>query len=176
MSKSTNFKNIIEFTLKHEGGYINHPNDPGGETNFGISKRSFPDLNIKNLTKYDAKNIYYEYYWKKLKCYKLPDLISQAFFDSCVNMGRKRTSKQLQKSINNLLGFQLLIVDGLIGPITRNTINNIQDDEKLTRIFILNRIEYYVKLCNKNHKFRVFLLGWLNRSLELRKFLISTSL
>ena len=49
------FDEIIEVVLHHEGGYVNDPKDPGGETNFGIAKRSHPDVDIKNLTKDGAK-------------------------------------------------------------------------------------------------------------------------
>ena len=55
-----NFDEIIEVVLHHEGGYVNDPKDPGGETNFGIAKRSHPDVDIKNLTKEGAKDIYKE--------------------------------------------------------------------------------------------------------------------
>ncbi len=57
------FNDIIEVVLHHEGGYVNDPKDPGGETNFGVAKRSHPDVDIKNLTKDGAKEIYKEHYW-----------------------------------------------------------------------------------------------------------------
>ena len=53
----TKFDDIIEIVLEHEGGYVNDPKDPGGETNFGVAKRSHPDVDIKNLTKEVAKEI-----------------------------------------------------------------------------------------------------------------------
>ena len=59
----SNFDEIIEVVLHHEGGYVNDPKDPGGETNFGVAKRSHPDVDIANLTKDGAKEIYKEYYW-----------------------------------------------------------------------------------------------------------------
>ena len=59
------FDEIIEVVLEHEGGYVNDPKDPGGETNFGIAKRSHPDVDIKNLTKEGDKEIYKEVYWDK---------------------------------------------------------------------------------------------------------------
>ena len=61
---SLSFESIVQVVLKHEGGYVNDPDDSGGETNFGISKRAFPDLDIKNLTKEDAVKIYHDKYWK----------------------------------------------------------------------------------------------------------------
>ena len=61
------FDEIIEVVLEHEGGYVNDPKDPGGETNFGIAKRSNPDVDIKNLTKAEASLIYKTKYWDKNK-------------------------------------------------------------------------------------------------------------
>ena len=61
------FDDIIKVVLKHEGGYVNDPKDPGGETNFGIAKRSHPDVDIENLTEDEAKDIYKEHYWIKTK-------------------------------------------------------------------------------------------------------------
>jgi len=71
-----NFDEIIEVVLHHEGGYVNDPKDPGGETNFGIAKRSHPDVDIKNLTKDGAKEIYKEHYWDKNIILPLHNLIS----------------------------------------------------------------------------------------------------
>ena len=59
----TTFDEIIEVVLEHEGGYVNDPHDAGGETNFGIAKRWYPDVDIKNLTKEQAKKIYHQDYW-----------------------------------------------------------------------------------------------------------------
>ena len=61
----TKFEDIIEITLHHEGGYVNDPDDLGGETNFGIAKRFYPDVDIKNLTKDEASDIYRRDYWDK---------------------------------------------------------------------------------------------------------------
>ena len=63
----TTFDEIIEVTLHHEGGYVHDPKDLGGETNYGIAKRFYPDVDIKNLTKEGAKEIYKKDYWDKNK-------------------------------------------------------------------------------------------------------------
>ena len=57
----TTFEEIIESVLKHEGGYVNDPHDRGGETNFGITKKFYPNVDIKNLTKEQAKKIYHQF-------------------------------------------------------------------------------------------------------------------
>ena len=97
-----NFKEALQFTLKWEGGYSNDPNDPGGETNFGISKRSYPELDISKLTIKQAEDIYYQNYWLKAGCEKLPFPLSICVFDTAVNMGRKRAKEFL----DNCLGWE----------------------------------------------------------------------
>ena len=94
------FDEIIEVVLHHEGGYVNDPKDPGGETNFGIAKRSHPDVDIKNLTKDEAKQIYYQDYWMKNRVPQVPDNLKHIYFDMCVNQGRSRAVKILQRAAN----------------------------------------------------------------------------
>ena len=99
----TSFDDIIEVVLEHEGGYVNDPKDPGGETNFGIAKRSHPDVDIKNLTKDEAKDIYYETYWCDNKVPHVPNDLKHIYFDMCVNQGRGRAVKILQQRDVNIL-------------------------------------------------------------------------
>ena len=84
------FDKALKFVLKWEGGYSNDPQDPGGETNFGISKRSYPELDISKLTFKQAKEIYYQNYWLKTGCNELPYPFNIVVFDTAVNMGRRR--------------------------------------------------------------------------------------
>ena len=65
------FEQAVSVIFKHEGGYANNPNDPGQETNWGISKRSYPEEDIYNLTKERAKHIYLRDYWKPLNLYMI---------------------------------------------------------------------------------------------------------
>ena len=92
------FDKALKFVLKWEGGYSNDPNDPGGETKYGISKRSYPHEDIKNMTLERAKKIYYENYWLKVGCDKLPFPLNIVVFDTAVNMGRSRAGKFLDAS------------------------------------------------------------------------------
>jgi len=87
------FDKAIKFVLKWEGGYSNDPNDPGGETKFGISKRSYPELDISKLTLKQAKEIYYQNYWLEAGCDDLPYPFNIIVFDTAVNMGRRRAIK-----------------------------------------------------------------------------------
>ena len=84
------FDKAVEFVLEHEGDYSNDPQDPGGETNFGISKRSYPELDISKLTLKQAKEIYYKNYWLECGCDDLPYPFDIVVFDTAVNMGKRR--------------------------------------------------------------------------------------
>jgi len=86
------FESAIEFSLKWEGGYSNNPSDPGGETKYGISKRAHPDVDIKNLTLDDAKEIYRKEYWDATGCGNLPEPLDMVVFDTAVNMGTGRAN------------------------------------------------------------------------------------
>ena len=84
------FDKALKFVLKWEGKYSNDPNDLGGETKYGISKRSYPELDISKLTLKQAKEIYYQNYWLKCGCDSLPYPFNICVFDTAVNMGRRR--------------------------------------------------------------------------------------
>ncbi len=87
-----NWSRAIQFVLDREGAYINHPEDPGGETNFGISKRAYSDLDIKALTKEQAIDIYRRDYWQKASCDRLGSPLDIVVFDSAVNCGIGRAT------------------------------------------------------------------------------------
>lgn len=84
-SNGLDFNYCVEQILKHEGGYVNDPRDPGGETNFGISKRAYPNLDIKSLTKEVAIEIYRRDYWNRIDK-TFPEL-NLLVFDAAVNQG-----------------------------------------------------------------------------------------
>jgi lysozyme family protein len=81
------FEKSIAFVLKWEGGYVNDPSDRGGETRYGISKRVYPDLDIKNLTKEQAVEIYRKDYWERSGADKMTWPICLVHFDTAVNCG-----------------------------------------------------------------------------------------
>jgi len=94
------FSRAINTILKNEGGYVNNPNDPGGETNYGISKRSFPDVDIRNLTQEKAIAIYRASYWGKYPLLDQLDSqeVATKVFDLMVNMGGPPRSKSSSKA------------------------------------------------------------------------------
>lgn len=91
----SDWEKAIGFVLRWEGGYANNPNDPGGETNYGISKRSYPDLDIRNLTRDQAIAIYERDYWHRSGAANLPWPMSLVHFDSAVNSGVAQANKWL---------------------------------------------------------------------------------
>ena len=121
------FDEIIEKVLEHEGGYVNDPDDAGGETKYGIAKRWYPDVDIKNLTKEQAKKIYHTDYWRRGKCDSVPPQLRHIYFDMCVNFGRRGAVKVLQQAANSK-SRNKISVDGGIGPNTINAIQKISVD------------------------------------------------
>ena len=120
------FDEIIEQVLEHEGGYVNDPKDLGGETNFGITKRFYPELNIKELTIEKAKQIYKDDYWDKNRVESLPQELWHIFFDMCVNMGRRTAVKVLQRAAVNR--GRDIEVDGGLGPMTIGALKGVELD------------------------------------------------
>jgi hypothetical protein len=156
------FDEIIEVVLEHEGGYVNDPKDPGGETNFGIAKRSHPDVDIKNLTKEGAKEIYKEVYWDKNKVESLPEELWHIYFDMCVNQGKSRAVKIIQRAVNGKGGS--LTVDGGMGPMTISAIGKSRVELDRVRSY---RVKYYADLVTRKPELERFYFGWFKRALEV---------
>lgn len=145
------FNILIEF----EGGYVFNGLDPGGETKYGISKRQYPHLDIKNLTLDQAKQLYYKDYWLPAKCDQLPNPIDLLFFDSVVNQGHKTATLILQDALN-------VNQDGIIGANTLARAAN-ADKHKLIKDLLVLRVMRYAKLDSFNY----FGKGWMNRLFTL---------
>ena len=112
-----NFEQAFERLIGHEGGYVNNPADPGGETNFGISKRSYPMENIRGMTLARAKALYLRDYWGPAGCDAVPDGLKFDLFDMAVNSGVTTAIRTLQNSVG-------AAADGIIGPRTLQAINS----------------------------------------------------
>ena len=156
----TTFNEIIEVVLKHEGGYVNDPTDLGGETKYGITKRFYPDVDIKNLTIEQAKQIYKDDYWDKNRVESLPQNLWHIFFDMCVNMGRRTAVKVLQRSANNK--GRDIDVDGGMGPATIKALKGVELDR--VRAY---RVKFYVDLITSKPEQEKFFLGWFRRATEV---------
>lgn len=105
------FAAAFEKVIGHEGGYVNDPRDPGGETKFGISKHAYPNVDIQALTLDDAKAIYMRDYWTKAGCDRVPDVVRFDLFDAAVNSGVSRAVTFLQQAAGSK-------PDGVLGPQT----------------------------------------------------------
>ena len=121
------FQKALVRTKLNEGGYVNHENDRGGETNMGITKKYYPDEDIKNLTQERATMILYKDYWLKHKINMLPIEISDIVFDDAVVQGQTTAIRNLQKALN-------IKADGIIGPKTINALRGV-NYKKLKKIF-----------------------------------------
>ena len=154
------FNEIIEKVLEHEGGYVNDPKDLGGETKYGITKRFYPEVDIKNLTIEQATEIYKKDYWDKNKVESLPQNLWHIYFDMCVNMGKRTAVKVLQRAAVNK--GRDIEVDGGLGPMTIGALKGVELDR--VRAF---RVKYYVDLITARPEQEKFYLGWFRRATEV---------
>ncbi len=154
------FDPAVTKTLIREGGatYTHDPDDPGGETKFGISKRAFPKENIRQLTEERARALYRQHYWDRIKGDQIESqIVAENLFDTAVNMGVITAVKIVQVALD-------VTVDGIIGPKTLAAINSMDSKELIPRL-ALAKIARYADLCNKNPRLKKYLLGWINRTL-----------
>lgn len=145
------FDKAFERVIGHEGGYVNDPRDPGGETKYGISKRAYPFADIKNLTIDQAKAIYRTDYWNKLHLDELPECVRFDLFDAAVNSGVSAAAKFLQRAAGTT-------ADGVIGKLTIAAANSI-DPYMLDKRLSGYRLQY---LCDLP-VFPTFGKGWVRR-------------
>jgi lysozyme family protein len=152
-----NFKECLELVLKSEGGWVNNPQDPGGETNLGVTKRVWEEYvghlvdSLKKLTKEDVAPLYEQKYWRPCYGEVLPRGLDFVVFSMGVNAGTGRSVKLLQSAIG-------CVPDGIIGPKTRSLILA-SNSATLIAKFSESRREYYRSL----KTFPIFGKGWLNR-------------
>lgn len=151
----SHFDKAILEVLKHEGGYVNNRNDPGGETNFGICKRVYPNIDIYALTKQEAIDIYRRDYWR-LYYDLMPYRIAAKVFDMSVNMGHGQSHKILQRAAG-------CVDDGIVGKFTLAAIEKLDVDTLLNRITEEQK-EFYGRLIDKRPQSAVFAQGWNKRA------------
>tara|TARA_B100000989_G_scaffold120888_1_gene89195 strand:- start:25820 stop:26329 length:510 start_codon:yes stop_codon:yes gene_type:complete len=156
----SNFQKCLEIILHHEGGYVNHPKDPGGETNLGVTKRVYEEWggnkDMKDLTVEDVAPIYKKNYWDRVKGDSLPTGLDLCIFDFAVNAGPGRAAKMIQKMIG-------VTVDGGIGPMTLQALGIYEEEVGGVAEVIIEyqkqRQSYYESLKN----FDTFGKGWTRR-------------
>ena len=151
------FNQFVEIILKHEGGYVWDKDDLGGETNMGITKRRYPNEDIKNITVFRAKELYFNDFYKPLGLQHITnDLLALHIFDMAVNAGRKTSVKLLQDLLSGVES------DGKIGPLTAQALYYAEGSVDIVAAYIAKRYErYYTVSTYRNNK--KFLKGWINR-------------
>ena len=158
-----NYQACLDMILHHEGGYVNHPKDPGGETNLGVTKRVYEDFggtkNMKDLTVEDVAPIYEKNYWGRMKCDDIPSGLDLCVFDFGVNAGTGRSAKYLQRMIGT-------VADGGIGPNTLKALTNYEEEvggvAEVIKEYQKRRQAYYEGLST----FATFGKGWTRRTTE----------
>ncbi|WP_375592161.1 glycoside hydrolase family 108 protein [Chitiniphilus eburneus] len=149
------FNQAFERLIGHEGGYVNHPSDPGGETNWGVTKRVAVENGytgpMKALTREQAKRIYKTAYWDKAKCERLPGAIAFQLFDAAVNHGIVNGTRFLQRAAG-------VADDGVIGLKTLAAVSS-ADVADVLLAFNAERLAFYTQLST----FSTFGKGWVNR-------------
>ena len=148
---NTWFDQCFEKLIAHEGGVSENPKDPGGLTNYGISQRAYPNLDIRSLTLAEVKQLYKRDYWDRAQCDQLPSQLSYLVFDAAVNSGIGQSIRFLQRAVG-------VADDGVMGAITLSAIKRM-DAESLCARFIGQRLEFMTKLST----FDVFGKGWSRR-------------
>lgn len=175
------FNIAVTFVLKHEGKFSYNKNDPGDETNYGISVRFLKmagldinedgKINIKDILAIDenvAKKIYKRYWWDVYNYEAIDDIsICSKVFDLAINIGQISAVKILQNALMWYIYPSSIKVDGILGQLTINYVNDLCKANRGTRL--LNQIikescDYYQNLVKKNIKLYVFLGGWINRA------------
>lgn len=169
MANERGFNRALPHVLKHEGGYVDHPSDPGGATNLGVTRKTLarwrnvspwtdlPKSAVKALTKTDAAPIYRAYYWDEVNGDKLPAGLDYAVFDYAVNSGAGRAAMASQR----ILG---LADDGEIGPIT------LADTAERKPIDLINALcDERLAVLRRLSTFPVFGKGWTSRVAGVRK-------
>jgi lysozyme family protein len=166
---ANNFDRALKVVLKYEGGFVNHPSDPGGMTNLGITHKTYSNWigrdatedEMRNLKLADVKPIYSKF-WNKLNCDQLPSGLDLVVFDFAVNAGIKRSARLLQ----NLIGAD---EDGEIGEKTIRLAAHYALNKPAISDFSNKRRAYYATLSH----FSTFGKGWIRRTNEVSAIALS---
>jgi lysozyme family protein len=151
-----NFDEAFNRLIDSEGGYVNNPNDPGGETRFGISKRSYPDVDIKNLTQNQAASIYLRDFWNPLG--DADPAVKFQVFDFAVNSGIQTAIRKLQSAIG-------VADDGHWGPVSAAKMAAMDRNDVLMQ-FIAARLIFWTK-CSA---WPTMGAGWVSRGAHMLQY------
>lgn len=154
-----NFDQAFDTLLKHEGGFVDHPDDPGGATRFGITEAVAREVgyrgDMRDLPIALAARIYRERYWDAVRAEQLPAQVRYVVFDAAVNSGVGQAARWLQRAVG-------VRDDGVIGPQTLAAVAQ-HNPEALTRRFLSQRLRFMSGLAN----WPAFGRGWARRIADL---------
>ncbi len=161
---TSTFSLVKNALMASEGGYVNDPSDAGGETNFGISKRQYPLVDIRNLT-FDAAAAIYEHdYWNPYLFSEIGNqIVANQLFLASVNIGPKHAFECIQTALNSVVCY--VGVDGILGPNTISAINQANSGWLLDAMRVQLCAYYSSIVTNKPDQIR-FLHGWIRRALR----------
>jgi len=165
MTPSANFQTALALVLRHEGGFVHHPDDPGGATKFGITQetlsraRGVPATvaDVRRLSKAEAAEIYRRFYWEAVRADELPPGLQLALFDLAVHSGPKRAVTLLQKVLD-------VEADGRLGPVTMAAVRAADPAETIRRL-TRERLGFLSRLST----WPVFGRGWRRRVLAVER-------
>lgn len=161
----SNFTNALPLVLAHEGGYVNHPKDPGGATMKGVTQKVYdayresrgnPKRSVKNIQTAEVRAIYKNQYWDLIKGDDLPAGIDYAIFDFAVNSGSAQAVKEIQRVVK-------AGVDGVMGPLTIRKIKQACSTEKGEVQIIRDYCERRMAFFRRLKTWRTFGKGWTRR-------------
>lgn len=175
------FQRAFEHTVGLEGGHVNNPDDPGGETIYGITKRDHPDLFVVGLpTLEQAQQRYRDQYWTPINGDGIAGVsleVAMEVFDTAVNMGNGRSATFLQRSLNacnrRQRDYADITVDGNIGAMTIAAMKKFylqwggQGDKILLRALNVLQGAWYFEIAEKNGQFETFFNGWLLNRVQI---------
>ena len=160
-----NFDRALSLVLKHEGGYVNHPSDPGGATNKGVTqatydawreKQALPKRSVREIAESEVTAIYRRDYWVRVQGDDLPAGVAYAVFDFAVNSGVYRASRFLQKVVG-------VAQDGIVGPAT------IAATKALSPAAVIDRLcDDRMAFLHSLGTFATFGKGWTRRVSDVR--------
>ncbi len=154
---NNSFEPAMRAVLDWEGGYVNDPNDPGGKTKFGISKKAYPKLNIEKLTKDRARKIYRRDYWSLAGCDEIPAGLDLMVLDTAVNTGIEQAVMFLQDVVGTKQ-------DGIWGPNTKAATQAVNVRKALWE-YVARRATWYPDL----RIWDDYGLGWMRRTAEMHQ-------
>jgi len=161
-----NFPKALALVLKHEGGYSNHPRDPGGATMKGVTQRVYdayrrrrgaPRRSVRSIEDRELQDIYKVQYWDAVRADEMPDGLDYAMFDYAVNSGPTRATKDLQRVMGEK-------VDGHVGQILLDAIKEYKPEELITSL-CARRLAFLKRL----RTWKYFGRGWSRRVADVKK-------